>query len=86
MERLRIVGMIAALTSSSCVGAGLMGAGTAANTVADETAEGPESGGTTAATDPTSNDPTQGPSTVDDTGGCIAAAWDDQPWDGACWQ
>lgn len=86
MGRLRLVGMIVAVTSSSCVGAGLMGASTAANTVADSTAEGPESGGATGATTPTSSDPTQGPSSVDNTSGCVAAAWDDEQWDEACWE
>jgi hypothetical protein len=86
MGRLRIVAIIVAATSSSCVGAGLMGASTDANTVADASAEGPSTGDTTATTAPTSNDPTQGPSSVDDTSGCVAAAWDDEQWDGACWQ
>ncbi len=86
MGRLRVVATIVAVTSSSCVGAGLMGASTDANTVADASAEGTGSGDTTDPTAPTSNDATQDPSGVDDTNGCASAAWDDAQWDEACWQ
>jgi hypothetical protein len=90
MQRLRIVAVVVAVTSSSCVGAGLQ-AESSANTFADSTAEGsgPGTEGGTAPTGaetmPTSDPITGDPSTVGETSGC-AGAWDDGQWDAACWQ
>jgi hypothetical protein len=85
MRRLALVTIVLMLTSPSCAGAGLEG-DSSANTVADASEDGPDTGGTSGPTDgatPTSNDPS---SADDDTNGCVAAAWDDGQWDGACWQ
>lgn len=91
MERLRIMGVLVAVTSSSCSGPGLS-ADSSVLTFADSTAEGTASGSGTTTTltgaDPSapSGELSGDPSSAEDTNGCAAAAWDDGRWDEACWQ
>ena len=89
MVRLRIVGVVVAVTTSSCSGPALI-ADSSANTFADSTAEGPGSGTTTTLTTADATAPsgelTGDPSSAAETNGCGAASWDDGRWDEACWQ
>ena len=91
MMRLKMAGVVVAVTASSCSGPGLF-ADSSANTFAGSTAEGsgPDSGttttlGTADATAP-SGELTGDPGSAAETNGCAAAGWDDGRWDEACWQ